>query len=104
MFAYLLGIKNACCFNWKINVHLIKVGILQTGKYGNITDSDITGRIHESRKSTAHPSDAFCVGIKISISMEYFEMEIFMPSQNASFGCAVEFRDSCIVIDVKSGT
>ena len=53
--------------------------------------------IHESRNSTAHPSDAFCVGIKISISMESIEMEILIPSQNASFGCAVEFRDSCII-------
>ena len=48
-------------------------------------------------KSSAHPSDAFWVGQKISISMGSIEMEIFCPTQNASLGCAVKFRDSCII-------
>ena len=45
--------------------------------------------IHESRKSSAHPSDAFCLGKKISISMESIQKEIFIPTQNASFECTV---------------
>ena len=38
--------------------------------------------ISEFGVATAHPNDAFCVGIKISISIHSIQMEIFIPTKN----------------------
>ena len=42
--------------------------------------------ITEFGVATAHPNDALCVGIKISISIHSIQVEIFIPTQNSSFG------------------
>ena len=43
-------------------------------------------------------------GDKNTISIDTIEMEIFTPTQNASLGCPVEFRDSCISDAAKYGS
>ena len=47
--------------------------------------------------STAHSIGAFCVGIKIFISIDCIVMAIFILTQNASFECAVEIPNSFII-------
>ena len=60
--------------------------------------------ISEFGVATAHSNDAFCVGIKISITIHSIEMEIFIPTQNASFECAVETPTSLILGNKKCGS
>ena len=54
-------------------------------------------RISEFGVATAHSNElAFCVGINISITIHYTEMDFFIPTQNGSFECAVEILNSLI--------
>ena len=52
--------------------------------------------ISEFGVATAHSNDAFCVRIKITITVHSIEMEIYILTQNRSFKCAVATPNSLI--------
>ena len=62
----------------------------------NMMASDLYFGISEFGVATAHSNYALYVGIKISISIEWIVMEIFIPTQNVSFECAVATPNSLI--------